>query len=483
MRVRFAPSPTGFLHIGGLRTALYNYLIAKKNNGSFILRIEDTDRSRLVENATEKLIESMNWAGIATNEGVMLKNNKITQIGEYGPYIQSERLDIYSKKIKKLLDEDNAYYCFCDKERLEKLREENEKAGRMSGYDRHCRSLSKDIVNEYLKEEKSYVIRLKVPENVDITFNDIIRGEISINTNEVDDQVLIKSDGYPTYHFAVVVDDTDMKISHIIRGEEWITSVPKHILLYKALGYELPTYAHVPVVLAADKKKLSKRRGDAFVEDFSEKGFLPEALINYIALVGFSPEDGSEIMNIDELIEKFDLLRVSKSPGVFDVEKLKWMNSKYIDEYDTDKLLCLCKPYMLEAGYNIDIYSDMELKSIVELCKEPMQVISDIVEQSKIFFVKPDLEQDAAEFLQKEHIQTLRNNLIDKINNIEDYNEQNIKAMLKEISNEQGIKGKDLFMGTRVIITGMMHGRDLNKTLEILGKERSIDYINIIHNK
>jgi len=349
-RVRFAPSPTGYVHIGSLRTALYDYLYAKGKKGKYILRIEDTDRSRFVEGALENLIKSLEWAGIKHDEGVFIENGNIVQKGEYGPYIQSERLDLYKKYIEILLEKGLAYRCFCSKERLDKVREEQKRNGQTPMYDKHCRNLSQEEIDKKLKEGKEYVIRLKIPENEDVKFKDLIRGTISINSKEIDDQVLIKSDGFPTYHFAVVVDDYLMKISHIIRGEEWLTSTPKQVILYNFFGWEVPSFVHLPTVLNKDKKKLSKRQGDVSVSDFKDSGYLPQALVNYLALVGWSPKGNNEIFSMEDLIEEFSFQNVSKTGGVFDIEKLNWVNSQYIKKYDNKELYELIKPFVLREG-------------------------------------------------------------------------------------------------------------------------------------
>ena len=343
VRVRFAPSPTGFVHIGSLRTALYNYLFAKHAGGEYILRVEDTDRTRLVDGAIENMLNAMKWAGVNHTEGVMLdENGNVTQKGEYGPYIQSERLDIYQKYIKELLDSGKAYYCFCTKERLDAVREQQKEAGETPRYDGHCRDLTPEEVQAKIDAGEPYVIRLRLPEDHKITFTDLVRGDMEFNTNDLDDQVLIKTDGFPTYHFAVVVDDHLMKITHIIRGEEWVSSTPKHVYLYEAFGWEKPVFVHLPNILNTEKKKLSKRQGDVAVEDFKKKGYLPEGLVNYVALVGWSPEDNQEIFSMEELEKAFSIERVSKSGGVFDTEKLNWVNHHYMKEADDAVLAELC---------------------------------------------------------------------------------------------------------------------------------------------
>ncbi|MCR1850956.1 glutamate--tRNA ligase [Paeniclostridium sordellii] len=486
VRVRFAPSPTGFVHIGSLRTALYNYLFAKRMGGEYILRVEDTDRTRIVDGAIENMLEAMAWAGVNHTEGVVLGENKeITQVGEYGPYIQSERLDIYKDYIQQLLDSGKAYYCFCSKERLDEVREKQKEAGETPKYDGNCRNLSKEEVEAKLAAGEEYVIRLKLPENHVIKFTDLVRGETEFNTDELDDQVLIKTDGFPTYHFAVVIDDHLMKITHVIRGEEWISSTPKHVYLYEAFGWEAPTFVHLPNILNKEKKKLSKRHGDVAVEDFKKKGYLPEGLVNYVALVGWSPDDNQELFTMKELEEHFSIERVSKSGGVFDTDKLNWVNQHYIkdasDEYITD----LAIPFLIEAGYITEEDAKNRydfVKDMVSVVKEKLQYVKEVIEHVNIFFGdKVELEtEECREFLKLEHIPTLINALEEKIGAADEINEEAFKAMLKEIQKEHGIKGKNLFMGTRIILTGQMHGPDLPKAAAVIGKDMCLNRIKYV---
>ncbi|CEN88947.1 glutamate--tRNA ligase [Paraclostridium sordellii] len=486
VRVRFAPSPTGFVHIGSLRTALYNYLFAKRMGGEYILRVEDTDRTRIVDGAIENMLEAMAWAGVNHTEGVVLGENKeITQVGEYGPYIQSERLDIYKDYIQQLLDSGKAYYCFCSKERLDEVREKQKEAGETPKYDGNCRNLSKEEVEAKLAAGEEYVIRLKLPENHVIKFTDLVRGETEFNTDELDDQVLIKTDGFPTYHFAVVIDDHLMKITHVIRGEEWISSTPKHVYLYEAFGWEAPTFVHLPNILNKEKKKLSKRHGDVAVEDFKKKGYLPEGLVNYVALVGWSPDDNQELFTMKELEEHFSIERVSKSGGVFDTDKLNWVNQHYIkdasDEYITD----LAIPFLIEAGYITEEDAKNRydfVKDMVSVVKEKLQYVKEVTEHVNIFFGdKVELEtEECREFLKLEHIPTLINALEEKIGAADEINEEAFKAMLKEIQKEHGIKGKNLFMGTRIILTGQMHGPDLPKAAAVIGKGMCLNRIKYV---
>ncbi len=324
VRVRFAPSPTGYLHIGGLRTALYNYLFAKNNNGKFILRIEDTDRNRYVEGAVENLISTLNWIGLKYDEGPDAK-------GEFGPYMQSQRLDIYKKYANDLLENGKAYCCFCTPERLQELREEQQRQKLpQAKYDKHCLNLTKDEIKEKLESGIPHVIRLNVPADQKVTFDDVIRERVEFDTSNIDDQVLIKSDGFPTYHLANVVDDHLMKITHVIRGEEWLSSTPKHILLYDFFEWEKPVFAHLPLLLNPDRSKLSKRQGDVAVEDYQSKGYLKETLINFVALLGWNAGDDKEFYYLDELVEKFSLERVNKAGAVFDLQKLNWLNAEHL---------------------------------------------------------------------------------------------------------------------------------------------------------
>lgn len=462
VRVRFAPSPTGFVHIGSLRTALYNYLFAKKMGGEYILRVEDTDQSRLVEGAIENMLNAMKWAGVNHSEGVILDDSgKVVQKGEYGPYIQSQRLDIYQEYIKQLLDSGKAYYCFCTKERLDEVRDAQRAAGETAKYDGHCKNLSKEEVEANIKAGIPYVIRLRLPENHTIKFTDLVRGDMEFNTNDLDDQVLMKTDGFPTYHFAVVVDDYLMKITHVIRGEEWVSSTPKHVYLYEAFGWEAPVFVHLPNILNKEKKKLSKRQGDVAVEDFKKKGYLPEGLVNYVALVGWSPEDNQELFTMEELEKAFSVERVSKSGGVFDTEKLNWVNQHYIKDGDDAYLTDLAIPFLIEDGFITEEEATNKydfLKSMISVLKEKLQYVKEVTEHASIFFGdKIEVEtEEGREFLRLEHIPTLIDALREKIEKTEVLNAEFVQAMLKEIQKEYKIKGKNLFMGSRIILTGQI---------------------------
>lgn len=482
VRVRFAPSPTGYVHIGSLRTALYNYLFAKQSGGEYVLRIEDTDQSRYVDDAVENMLEILKWTGIEHDEGVMIKDGTISQVGDRGPYIQSERLEIYKQYIDELLNKGHAYYCFCSKERLEQVREQQMSNGDTPKYDGHCREIDLEEAKKRAYAGEPHVIRLKLPKDTEITFDDAVRGQVTVNTNDLDDQVLVKTDGFPTYHFAVVIDDYLMGITHVIRGEEWVISTPKHVYLYQAFGWDAPQFVHLPNILNSEKKKLSKRHGDVAAADFRRKGYLPEGLINYLALVGWSPEDEKELFDMKELIEHFSIRRVSKSGGVFDTDKLNWVNSHYIKEYDLDKLTELAIPYLVEAGFITDEDADKNsdgLKDLVQLLKDRISNLQDIKEEAGLFFNdEVDItDGQAEEVLKMEHIHDLMNIFEKKVEEVDTIDENFGKIVFKQIQKEHGYKGKNLFMPIRVIITGEVHGPDMGLTLKVLGKEKVLKRI------
>lgn len=349
-RVRFAPSPTGFLHIGNLRTALYNLYFAKKEGGVFVLRVEDTDRERFIPGATETLLKTLQRMGILHDEGVFLENGTLVQKGDCGPYIQSQRLEIYREQAQKLLDAGQAYFCFCSEQRLEELRAQQERSKQPSRYDGLCRALDNEQARARVQNGEAHVIRLAVPDG-STEFTDLIRGTISVPNADIDDQILLKSDGFPTYHLAVVVDDTLMKITHVIRGDDWISSAPKYALIARALGVTPPVFAHVPNILNPDRTKLSKRQGSVSVEDFLAKGYLPEALVNFVSLLGYNPRGDQEIYERQELIDGFALEKVNASGAVLDLKKLDWMNGHYIRKASIEELAGLLEPFAAKSGF------------------------------------------------------------------------------------------------------------------------------------
>jgi glutamyl-tRNA synthetase len=469
IRVRFAPSPTGYLHVGGLRTALYNYLFARRNNGKFILRIEDTDRNRYVEGAVEKLIQSLKWAGLEYDEGQDVG-------GEFGPYIQSQRLDIYMKYAKELVDKGHAYYCFCTPERLKDLREEQEKQKLpQAKYDKHCLHLSKAEIEQNLSKQIPFVIRLNVQPNQKIAFDDSIREYVEFESNNIDDQVLIKSDGYPTYHLANVVDDHLMQISHVIRGEEWLSSTPKHVLLYDFFGWERPTFAHLPLLLNPDRSKLSKRQGDVAVEDYRDKGYLKETLVNFVALLGWNAGDDQEFYYLNELVEKFSLERVNKAGAVFDVVKLNALNAEHLRKKSNDELLGLLKDAIKASMFAIHNYSDEYLLQVIAVMKERVTFVKEFLTNSPYFFEAPlsydetskqkNWKPETPEYLVKlrEEFSTLANPVK------EDY-----EHSLKKVAENLNLGAGKLIHPLRLSISGMSTGPGVYDIVLILGKEETI---------
>lgn len=475
-RVRFAPSPTGYLHVGGLRTALYNYLFAKKNNGKFILRIEDTDQSRYVEGAVDNLIAALQWAGLTYDEGPDVG-------GEFGPYKQSERLEIYKKQTDELIAKGDAYYCFCTPERLKSLREEQEKQKLpQAKYDKLCLSLSENNINEKLKSNIPFVIRLNVRPNQKIIFDDIIREHVEFDSSNVDDQVLIKSDGFPTYHLANVVDDHLMQISHVIRGEEWLSSTPKHVLLYDAFGWERPIFAHLPLLLNPDKSKLSKRQGDVAVEDYRDKGYLKEALINFVALLGWNAGDDREFYYLDELVKAFSLERVNKSGAVFDVVKLNSLNAEHLRKKTNEELLGLLKreilnspPSIVDTNLNLP---DAYLLQVIEAMKERVSFVRDFIDNCKYFYETPtEYEQKSIEKNWKpetpEHLKKLR----DVFSLLDNPTREDYETSLSKVAEELKVGKGKLIHPLRLAVSGQSTGPGMFDLLFILGKDEVISRI------
>ncbi|HEY3249890.1 MAG TPA: glutamate--tRNA ligase [Ignavibacteria bacterium] len=469
VRVRFAPSPTGYLHLGSLRTALFNYLFTRHNNGKFILRIEDTDQSRKIEGAVENLINILNTFGLTYDEGPGAG-------GEHAPYFQSERLEIYRKYCDELLASGHAYYAFETEEELEEMRRIQQMQGKQTMYDRRARNLSESEVKAKLTSGVPHVVRLKIPLDEEIKFHDIIRGNVKIETSLVDDQVLLKSDGYPTYHLANVIDDHLMKITHIIRGEEWLTSVPKHIILYNAFGWEVPQMAHVPLILNPDKTKLSKRQGDVATEDYLEKGYLKEALINFMALLGWNPGEGEtrEIFSLDELEKLFNLEKVQSSGAVFNIEKLNWMNGEYIKNYNLDRLTELSIPFMQAAGF--DIRDREKAKRVLHVIRTALNRLDEIGKHTAQFYKeKLEFTPEQKNMLEEESSQKVLRTLLAKTEKLEMITTANFKPIIQEVQKETGIKGKNLFMPIRIAFVAEDHGPELGWVAYALGKATVIE--------
>ncbi len=471
-RVRFAPSPTGYLHVGGLRTALYNYLFAKHNNGDFVLRIEDTDRNRYVEGALENLLDTLEWVGLTPDEGPR-------QGGNYGPYIQSERLDIYKKYTDELVEKGKAYHCFCSPERLTELKE-SQRAAKLPQmkYDKKCLDLSKEEVAEKLANNESHVIRLNVEPGSKVIIKDIIRGHVEFDRNTIDDQVLIKSDGYPTYHMANVVDDHLMNITHVIRGEEWLSSTPKHILLYDYLGWEIPEFAHLPLLLNADRSKLSKRQGDVAVEDYREKGYLKDSLVNFVALLGWSAGDDKEFYYLDELTKAFDLNRVQKSGAVFNVDKLNWLNGEHIKNMSNEKLLPYLKLELDKSEFNSGDFDDEYLLKVVEAMKSRLTFYSDFIERSSYFFKAPEsFDEDIVKKRWKKYSAEYLEKFIKAIETLENPGHDEFQDTLKKTAEELGVGNGQLIHPARLAVSGIGVGPGVFDLLAILGKEEVIKRI------
>lgn len=469
VRVRFAPSPTGFLHVGGLRTALYNYLFAKKNNGSFILRIEDTDQTRLVPGAIENLIQSIKWAGLHYDEGPDIGGN-------YGPYIQSQRLDIYKKYVDILLEENKAYRCFCTPERLDEMRKRQQKTGSIVKYDRACLSLSEKEIQSNIEKNIPHTIRLKMPDKTKIIVDDVIRGKVEFQTLIIDDQVLLKSDGYPTYHLANVVDDHLMGITHVIRGEEWLSSTPKHVVLYEYFNWDIPVFAHLPLLLNPDKSKLSKRQGDVAVEDYRDKGYLSEALINFIALLGWSPFDNKEILSLEQMIEEFSLERVSKSGAVFNIDKLNWINTQYIRMKSNEELTKLLIPIIEKR--NIDIPSVNYLHKVIELLKERVITLHDFIDFAPYFYTEP--EEYDEKYKQKHWSEKTNNYLLEilrRFEKLDNFDKNLIEKIVRDYAAELNISPSKLIHPLRYSTTGKSVGPGLFELIEVLGKEKVVKRI------
>jgi len=473
VRVRFAPSPTGYLHVGGLRTALYNYLFAKSMKGKFILRIEDTDRKRFVEGAVENLLETLKWVGINYDEGP-------DKQGNFGPYLQSERLDIYKEHIQELIEDGKAYYCFCTPERLQNLREEQQKQKLPQAmYDKHCLNLSKEEIDRKIAEGEPYVIRLNVTHGEKIKFVDVIRDVVEFSSDTVDDQILIKSDGFPTYHFANVVDDHLMKITHVIRGEEWLSSTPKHVLLYNAMGWELPTFAHLPLLLNADKSKLSKRQGDVAVEDYKAKGYLKDALVNFVALLGWHGSDDKEFYNMSELVESFSLERVQKAGAVFNVEKLDWLNAEHLRHLSNEEILPMFKAELAQSEYSNLEFSDDYLLSIISAMKERVSFVKEFVTNSPYFYKAPtEYDEKVLAKRWKPESPALLKKLTDEFAKLENPVKEDFESALHKIAEESEVGMGKLIHPIRLAVSGVGIGPGVYDLLVIIGKDEVIKRIN-----
>jgi len=481
VRVRYAPSPTGHLHIGNARTALFNYLFARNQNGKFIIRIEDTDKKRNIEGGEESQLKYLKWLGIEWDESTDVG-------GEYGPYRQSERTDIYKEYYGELLERGLAYKCYCTEEEIEQERLEQMEKGEMPRYSGKCRHLTEQQREQLESEGRKPSIRFIVPEGKEYRFNDMVKGDIAFESDGIGDYVIVKKDGTPTYNFAVAVDDHLMAISHVLRGEDHISNTPKQMMIYEAFGWDIPIFGHMTLIVNENRKKLSKRDESIiqFIEQYEELGYLPEALFNFIGLLGWSPAGEEEIFNKDTFIEIFDAKRLSKSPAVFDTQKLTWMNNQYVKTLNEDKLMEISLPHLIKAGRVSSTLTEEErnwAKELIVLHQEKMSYGAEIVELTELFF-KEELEysEEAQAVLNEEQVPEVMTAFLNELTALESFTAEEIKAAMKAVQKATGHKGKKLFMPIRVAATGQTHGPDLPKAIHLLGKEKIVSRVQKVLN-
>ena len=471
VRTRFAPSPTGFMHVGNLRTALYEYLIAKSLDGTFVLRIEDTDQERKVDEAVDIIYNTLSKAGLKHDEGPDVG-------GEYGPYVQSERKEMYKPYAEQLVKDGKAYYCFCTKERLDMLRENSDEPG--AGYDRHCRDLPQEEIDKKLADGVPYVIRQKMPLEGSTTFNDAVFGTITVENSELQDQILIKADGYPTYNFANVIDDHTMNITHVVRGSEYLASTPKYNLLYEAFGWEIPTYIHLPLIMGKNDdgsiSKLSKRHGATSFEDLVNGGFLPEAIINYIALLGWAPKDNTEMFTLEELVKVFSIDGISKSPAVFDYDKLEWFNGEYIKAMPVEKFAEVSMPYFKKAIKS----KELDFVKLASILQQRTTRLTQIPEKIEFFETQPEYDKEL--FVNKKSKTNLENSpvmlkaAIEALEALTEWNHDTIHDCLIDLAAELGVKNGTVMWPVRIAASGMtVTPGGAVEILDILGREEALD--------
>ena len=478
MRTRFPPSPTGFLHVGSLRTALYCYLLAKQTKDKFFLRIEDTDQQRSVPGAIENIVKTLHWAGLDPDEGVMFKNGVIVQEGSRGPYIQSERLPLYKKYAQELLEKGHAYPCFCTTERLDQMRKAQEARKVPPMYDRTCLKLSKEEVDRRVAAGEPHVIRLKIPHERTISFDDDIRGVVTFKAMLIDDQVLLKSDGYPTYHLAHVVDDHLMETDLVLRGEEWLSSLPKHILLFEFFGWTAPRYAHVPLLLNQDKTKLSKRQGDVAVEEYIAKGYLPEALLNFLALLGWNPGTTQEIFSLAELIDAFNLERVQKAGAIFDLEKLHWLQGQWMRKIPKQEFAERCRAFVSEKFHAAKSDPDFERKAL--LIQERITFFSEAPEMLGFFYEEPspklDLLANSKQKVAKDDVKPILALLITTLQPIKsiEWSDDTLKDSIEQSIAKGSFKRGQLLWVLRAALTGREFSPGAYEVATVLGKDETV---------
>ena len=476
IRVRFAPSPTGYLHIGGARTALFNWLYARHYNGTFVLRIEDTDQVRSTEEAVNVILEGMKWLGLDWDEGP-------GKGGEYGPYYQMQRLHLYQKYAEQLLKDKKAYYCYCTREELAESREKQSKENKSLKYDRRCLNLSEEDKKRYEAEGRKRVIRLKIPTR-EIAFNDLLRGEVTFDGGLLSDFVIMKSDGIPTYNLAVVVDDVLMKITDVMRGDDHISNTPKQIVIYEALGFDVPKFAHIPMIMGQDHARLSKRHGATSVMEYKKMGYIPEAVVNYIAHLGWSSGGEKEIFSKEELIKEFTLDKISKHAAVFNMEKLNWFNSEYLKKMSIDSLTKMLLPFLKEANYieneeSLSLAKNEYIKEVVKLLQGRIKNFSQFIDYADYFFVdKINIEPQAFDsVLNKEGVPCILQALQEKLSALKYWDEESIESAVREVASSLQIKGGQIIHPTRVSLSGKKVGPGLFELMVVLGQNKTVKHL------
>lgn len=468
IRTRFAPSPTGHLHIGNARTAIMNWIFARHAGGRFILRIEDTDRERSTESSEKAILEDLCWLGLDWDEGP-------DKPGDFGPYHQSERIQLYQNVLAELIRKGRAYPCYCTPEELEAYRKSRIKDGLPPNYSGTCRELSVADQKQFESKGKIPSFRFRVEQD-EASFDDLIKGPIQFDTEILGDFILVRPDGMPMYNFACVVDDHYMEISHVIRGDDHVSNTPRQVVLYRALNWDLPAFAHIPMILGNDRQRLSKRHGATSVAQYREKGYLPEALVNFLSLLSWSSESGEEILSLDQLIQEFDFSRVGRASSVFDVEKLNWMNGVYIRNLDVPELSKLIRPFMVHKGYP-DL-SEEDLQAVISLLHEKAERLDDIAEKAGIFFREPVPENDEArEVLAADESKTVFRAFLDETVKIKSWSGDTFLAVMKQIQEKTGVKGKQLWMPVRVALTGQCHGPELPGVVNFMGLDKCRKYV------
>lgn len=473
LKVRFAPSPTGPFHIGGARSALFNWLVARHADGTFLVRIEDTDLKRSTKESEENIKDSLKWLGMNWDEGIDVG-------GPHGPYRQTERLDLYKKEVQRLLDEGKAYYCYCSAEELEKSRKAQLDAGKTPIYDEHCRHLTEEEKARYEAEGRKPVVRLKVRKDGVFAFDDMVRGHVEFQAAGVGDFIIMKSDGIPVYNFAVVIDDAFMEVTHVIRAEEHLSNTPRQLAIYEALGYKPPKFGHISLILGEDHKKMSKRHGATSVTEYRNMGYLPEAVVNYLALLGWTPKGEQEIFTEEELIKQFSMKRVSSNDAVFDINKLNWINFQYMKKLDADQLYDLIVPFLVKAGY-VDAAVREEkkdwLKKVIWFMKDHIYFAGQAADELRFFFedMPKITDEDILAVMKEETSGKLLKAFIEDLKALETFDQAEIKKCFNACMKAQGIKGKAAYEPTRIALTGVTQGPGMFEMMELFGREKTMD--------